>query len=304
MGRSDHRRVAADRGAPASTLTRANHHCDPGRRNPRGLWNPPLPGPAARPLSYPDAKIAATNGPSRHSAPAINPDERSGLGITKGDLLLMTRLGVFVEGPHDVIILSEWFGDELRESGIRIFPAHGADNFEEITTAKPGLVGSEIIGALGIRIAVISDKRTAGGEPTTKRIVREGRQEGYNITDMDLSEEDILFYLDEQVCREFPADFPGWRAARDAARRAERRNRDARKWKRWISDTYGLELSRGGIRRIAAECKRKSRVAPELRHIIGQLIALATTSPAEGPDSREALGHACDLGQQISARSR
>ena len=31
------------------------------------------------PLSYPDAKIAATNGASRRSAPAINPDERSGL---------------------------------------------------------------------------------------------------------------------------------------------------------------------------------------------------------------------------------
>ena len=27
------------------------------------------------------------------------------LGITKGDLLLMTRLVVFVEGPHDVIVL-------------------------------------------------------------------------------------------------------------------------------------------------------------------------------------------------------
>jgi len=36
------------------------------------------------------------------------------LGITKGDLLLMTRLVLFIEGRHDVIILSEWFGNELR----------------------------------------------------------------------------------------------------------------------------------------------------------------------------------------------
>jgi len=40
---------------------------------------PRLPGPAAGPLSYPDAKIAATNGASCRSAPATNPDERSGL---------------------------------------------------------------------------------------------------------------------------------------------------------------------------------------------------------------------------------
>ena len=45
---------------------------------------PPATGPAAGPLSYPDAKIATTNGASRPSAPAINPDERSGLGIAPG----------------------------------------------------------------------------------------------------------------------------------------------------------------------------------------------------------------------------
>jgi len=197
----------------------------------------------------------------------------------------MTRLGVFVEGPHDVIILSEWFGDELRGSGIRIFPAHGADNFGEIVATKPGLVGSEIIGALGIRMAVISDKRPAHGEPTTMRIVREGKQAGYDITAIGLSEEDILFYLDERVCRQFAPDFPGWQAARNAARRAERRNRDARKWKRWISDNYGLDLSRDGIRQIAAECRRENHIAPELKLVVRQLTALAAINPAEtGPD--------------------
>jgi AAA domain, putative AbiEii toxin, Type IV TA system len=208
------------------------------------------------------------------------------LGITRGDLLLMTRLGVFVEGPHDVIILSEWFGDELRGSGIRVFPAHGADNFGEITTTKPGLVGSEIIGALGIRMAVISDKRPTRGERTTNRVVREGNQQGYSITAFDLSEEDILFYLDEQVCREFAPHFPGWQDARNAAHRAERRNRDARKWKKWISESYGLDLSRDGVRQIAAECRRENHIAPELRDMVQQLTALAATYPADtGPHS-------------------
>jgi hypothetical protein len=41
----------------------------------------PATGPLAGPLSYPDAKIAATNAASRRSAPAINPDERSGLMV-------------------------------------------------------------------------------------------------------------------------------------------------------------------------------------------------------------------------------
>ena len=42
---------------------------------------PPATGPPAGPLSYPDTKILTANGASRPSAPAINPDERSGLRL-------------------------------------------------------------------------------------------------------------------------------------------------------------------------------------------------------------------------------
>ena len=135
----------------------------------------------------------------------------SELGITKGDLLLMTRLAVFVEGPHDVIILREWFGDELRDAGIRVFRHTGQTTSRITTHHETRAVGSEIIGAMGIRIAVISDKRITGGETTTKRICREGGQARPPRCRIDLLI-DILFYLDEQVCREFTPNFPGWRA--------------------------------------------------------------------------------------------
>src|SRR5271165_5568994 len=49
------------------------------KENPPGPVETPATGPAAGPLSYPDAKIVTANGASRPSAPAINPDERSGL---------------------------------------------------------------------------------------------------------------------------------------------------------------------------------------------------------------------------------
>jgi AAA domain, putative AbiEii toxin, Type IV TA system len=120
----------------------------------------------------------------------------SELGITKGDLLLMTRLVVFVEGPHDVIVLDEWFGNELRDAGIRVFPAHGGDNFQELVTTRPGVVGSEIIDALGIRIAVISDRSPNRVEPAVKRLLSEAERAGREVTHVSLSEEDILFYLD------------------------------------------------------------------------------------------------------------
>jgi len=202
----------------------------------------------------------------------------SELGITKGDLLLMTRLAVFVEGPHDVIVLDEWFGNELRDAGIRVFPAHGGDNFQELVTTQPGVVGSEIIDAMGIRIAVISDRSPNRVGPAVKRLLSEAERAGREVTHVSLSEEDILFYLDEQVCRNDAPDFPGWHAAQGAYRSAPRRDRKDRPWKKWVSETYRLELSPENIGRLAAECKRQGRIPPEVIQIIKQLTALAAST--------------------------
>jgi hypothetical protein len=202
----------------------------------------------------------------------------SELGITKGDLLLMSRLVVFVEGPHDVLILREWFGNELLDAGIRVFPAHGGDNFQELVTTQPGTVGSEIIDALGIRMAVISDRSPNRVGPAVKQLLSEADRAGREVTSVGLSEGDILFYLDEQVCRNDAPDFPGWHAAQDAYRAAPRRDRKDKKWKKWVSETYRLELSRENIRRLAAECKRQGRIPPELIQKIKQLTALAAST--------------------------
>ena len=48
------------------------------------------------------------------------------------------------------------------------------------------------------------------------------------------------------------------------------------------SDTYGLDLSRDGIQRIAEECRREGRIAPELREIVRRLTELAASWPIEG----------------------
>ena len=58
MSCSGHGRLATHRRAPTSTLTSANHPAIQ-EGEPRGPWNPRLAGPAAGPLSYPDAKIAS-----------------------------------------------------------------------------------------------------------------------------------------------------------------------------------------------------------------------------------------------------
>ena len=102
-------------------------------------------------------------------------------------------------------------------------------------------------------MAVISDKSPTRVEPAVSRLLREANEAGVEVSAIDLSEVDILFYIDEQVCRKYAPDFPGWRVAITAWRR----DRKAGNWKKWISEKYGLDLSRENINWLAAECKKR-----------------------------------------------
>ena len=79
MGRGDHRRLAAHRRAPASPLTSTNPSLRSRKENP-GPVEPPATRPASRATVIPRAlKSGPGNAARRPPAPAINPDERSGL---------------------------------------------------------------------------------------------------------------------------------------------------------------------------------------------------------------------------------
>jgi energy-coupling factor transporter ATP-binding protein EcfA2 len=197
------------------------------------------------------------------------------LGISRGEILLTTRLALFVEGPHDQIILDEWFGDVLRGAGIRVFPVHGVDNL-------PNLADSEITAALGIRIATLSDdtspSRASSGRPRTRgdhavgRLLEEAARAGIKVHPVGLDQGDILYYLDETICRQVAPAFPGWGAAE-----TERRNARSRKrWKRWVEDQYTLPLTREGVRRLARMCRQEHKIPAELTRKVHGLAAYAT----------------------------
>lgn len=201
-------------------------------------------------------------------------DFREILGLTQGELLLMTRLALFVEGPHDQIILTEWFADELDAAGIRVFPVHGVDN---VLT----LVESEIVAGLGIRIATLSDDtsspRVGSGKPQSRgdraiaRLLREAGAAGTEVKAIGLSRADILHYLDDEVCRRSAPRFPGWGTA--TAEHAASGTHEP--WKRWMESRYGLKLDRDNIRYLAAECRRRGRIPAEIAAATQVLVAYA-----------------------------
>jgi energy-coupling factor transporter ATP-binding protein EcfA2 len=200
-------------------------------------------------------------------------------GLSKGELLLLIRLALFVEGQHDELILHEWFGEALRDAGIRVFPVHGVDNLH-------GLATSEVIAALGIQIATLSDDTSVAsaiaqiprtrGERAVARLLAEAERAGVSVYAIGLDRPDILFYLDEPICRQHAAGFPGWRTAVDEWANAGHPG----PWKRWVKTRYGLSLTPTGIKDLARECRAQGKIPAEIATKIRELIAYASTSSA------------------------
>lgn len=200
------------------------------------------------------------------------------VGLTPGELLLLTRLVLLVEGEHDRTVLEAWFGDQLRAAAVRIIPLRGIDN----------LVGLPLTGLaqeLGIPIAVLSDdtdvvaarsgvERTRG-ERAVGEFLRQAKQQGLNVKAIGLAQPDILYYLDDGICRQLAPGFPGWREAA-----AERRHAgEHTDWKRWITNTYGLRLDTATVRELAERCEDEGLIPEEMHGRLRSILAFASDAP-------------------------
>lgn len=204
-------------------------------------------------------------------------------GLTRADLLQLTRLALFVEGPHDVAVLEGLFGDELQAAGVRLFPIHGARN-------ALALVTSEVIAALGIRAGVLTDNTRvatstgprSGRGPTRRgrtaeesaidRVVREAAAAGWSLDRFGLTRRDILEYIDDGVCKEVAPRFPGWRVAAQDWRQAG----TELKFKEWITRQYGLRLDRRAVGDLVSRMRERAVRPPELRAVVDEILATAT----------------------------
>lgn len=195
------------------------------------------------------------------------------LGVGRAELLLMTRLFLFVEGPHDRAVLEGMFGADLMAAGIRVVPLHGIDN-------AVALAESELVADLSIPIAVFGDATNrstvaSGGstreERVLARLVREATRVGRHVEIFGHSKRDILEWLDGTVCTEAAPTFPGW----DLAIEACRRGGPIEHWKSWITATYGLQLNRDDVRRLAIRCKELGHLPAELRQVVKSIVKSA-----------------------------
>ncbi|MGH9091920.1 MAG: ATP-dependent nuclease, partial [Acidimicrobiales bacterium] len=197
----------------------------------------------------------------------------SEVGLTKADLLLHTRLIVFVEGLHDEAVLTAMFGERLRRASVRLVPIYG-------TNSLGALAESDLIGALGIPMAVVTDhtdpsrvRRGEADSPEERSVVSfldEMARRGLLVQPLGHSKRDILDHLSDDVCRSFAPDFPGWESARQTWSRDTGLD-----FKRWVKRAYGLKLDRDSVARIAEDCAKHGEIPPALDRLVREIEAQA-----------------------------
>ena len=204
----------------------------------------------------------------------------SDIGLTSGDLFMMSRYVLFVEGPHDLVILEELFGEVLRGSSIRLLPLHGAHNISLLAT-------SDIVWQMGIPIGVLTDdtnidgvtngERSSHMDKLVDRMLREVKAEGRTVDAFGLALDDVLFYLDDEVTATFAKEgFPGWRAARTIWGEKDQPSSltaNGSKFKGWVTSTYGLDLDRDSVRSMARKCKAEGKIPEELAKVVADVVS-------------------------------
>jgi hypothetical protein len=121
------------------------------------------------------------------------------------------------------------------------------------------------------------DVRTTG-EGAVARLLAEAKRARVTVHITGLEQPDILYYLDETVCRQTATEFPGWSAA--VSEWADEGHRGP--WKRWVKKHYGLATTPEGIRALAQQCRQQGKIPAEITRKIHGLIDYAS---ARDPNS-------------------
>jgi len=207
-------------------------------------------------------------------------------GLTDSAILQMSRLMLFVEGPHDEIILRTFFGDVLDSGGVTVLVLHGLKNASMI-------LESEVVAKIGIPVGVLADnadiERVKGGTRTNYeesmigRLIREWEAAGRELRPFGLLRSDIIEYLDPQVCsgaaKKPLRDWDDVRSRYEAHKKRIQEDTPGSKspdFKKWVTKEYGLALARGNVESLAQECRNRDLIPEAMRNLAASIIATAT----------------------------
>jgi len=171
------------------------------------------------------------------------------MGFTPGEMFLATKRWLIVEGEVDREVLRAWYEPLFRERGVRVIPAHGVGNVDQ-------LMQVDFLGGIGARVSVLLDSDAPDSSPVKTDTLR-GRIERGLLQQSLLGQQtliegklsasevifgvekheqvDVLLFLDEE-CVNVVVDNLGRR--REGSRRMDSWSRA---WDEFVAEASGVE---------------------------------------------------------------
>jgi hypothetical protein len=189
----------------------------------------------------------------------MNAIERSfgELGLTRADLIQLTRGVLLVEGEHDRLVVQSFFGNDLADAHVRVLQIRGSDNVL-------ALVDADLLRTLDIPVFVMLDHTSArfiedlNSNRLTPGKTKEERALGglavalrssdFPVTHVSLNVPDIVWTLPAEAVKKVAPRFPGWKQA-TADLRA---HKGAVNPKTFLRERYGLAITTRSISQFIA----------------------------------------------------
>lgn len=208
------------------------------------------------------------------------------IGVHPASALSIHRAILFVEGPLDEAVLDEFAGLELDAAGVKIIPIHGTRNLE-------GLVAVELITALGIKTAVLTDatdpatmrgrsgRKRSSEERRVLRVLQIAEDRGLPAPAVfGIPEDDLIFAIPVIAIREYiGGPFPEWKELVAECRRALNKGpSDSVDWKAYAHETYGVPISTAGdVRNLVRWVDLHGTELPSIRTTVDRIVQWANT---------------------------
>jgi|Deesub1362A_J573_1020465.scaffolds.fasta_scaffold02204_2 hypothetical protein len=177
------------------------------------------------------------------------------MGLQKGELFQYFNAILFVEGKDDKRFLENLFSDELKELKVLVRPVHGNRNIDNALM--------EFIHEF-FKVPKLLLLDRFGKEFTPLFNIFKSKYSEVKIR--ILKEWDILYYLDEEIIKEYFPKFPGWK---EIKRKFEPERRRGKKFKDFLKErNFNL---RSKIKPIAQKMRKRKKIPKELEEVINYI---------------------------------
>jgi hypothetical protein len=200
------------------------------------------------------------------------------LGLTRADLIQLTRAVLLVEGEHDRFLVESFFGRQLADAHVRLLPIRGSENVL-------ALLDAELLQKLAVPIFLMLDRTSSSfvddlnrGRITFGRTKEERalaglatalRSRAFPVTPLPLNVPDIVWTLPEKAVKLVAPRFPGW----EQATADLRHHKGPINPKDLLRTRYGLGITMHVLQRIVAIAQEHElEPSPQLKRAIASLV--------------------------------